>query len=412
MINKVLLVILDGWGISKKNNDSAIFHAKTEFIDSLYNTYNHNILLTHGEHVGLPEGQMGNSEVGHMNLGAGRVVHQDLVKINISIADGSLKSNKILNNAINYSIKEDKNIHLMGLLSDGGVHSHINHLKGLINFISLKKKSNVFLHAFTDGRDVDPYSSLTYLKDIEEHMINTTGKLATVIGRFFSMDRDNRFERIKKAYELLVNSIGLKTKNIYETINNYYKSGISDEFLNPTVIVDSHKKPIAKIKKNDVVIFFNYRTDRGRELTQVLSQKDYKNLGMKKKNLKFITMTNYDKNFKNVNVLFNSEIDEVLGDNVVEGIKIKNNITNEFSQVNITGLFIAIGHTPNTDIFKGIVDMDDSGYILTDKTSTKTNIPGVFAAGDVQDKDYRQAITAAGTGCMAALDAERYLQEI
>ena len=284
---------LDGWGISKKNNDSAIFHAKTEFIDSLYNTYNHNILLTHGEHVGLPEGQMGNSEVGHMNLGAGRVVHQDLVKINISIADGSLKSNKILNNAINYSIKEDKNIHLMGLLSDGGVHSHINHLKGLINFISLKKKSNVFLHAFTDGRDVDPYSSLTYLKDIEEHMINTTGKLATVIGRFFSMDRDNRFERIKKAYELLVNSIGLKTKNIYETINNYYKSGISDEFLNPTVIVDSHKKPIAKIKKNDVVIFFNYRTDRGRELTQVLSQKDYKNLGMKKKNLKFITMTNY-----------------------------------------------------------------------------------------------------------------------
>ena len=215
MINKVLLVILDGWGISKKNNDSAIFHAKTEFIDSLYNTYDHNILLTHGEHVGLPEGQMGNSEVGHMNLGAGRVVHQDLVKINISIADGSLKSNKILNDAINYSIKEDKNIHLMGLLSDGGVHSHINHLKGLINFISLKKKSNVFLHAFTDGRDVDPYSSITYLKDIEEHMINTTGKLATVIGRFFSMDRDNRFERIKKAYELLVNSIGLKTKNIY-----------------------------------------------------------------------------------------------------------------------------------------------------------------------------------------------------
>ena len=377
MINKVLLVILDGWGISKKNNDSAIFHAKTEFIDSLYNIYNHNILLTHGEHVGLPEGQMGNSEVGHMNLGAGRVVHQDLVKINISIADGSLKSNKILNDAINYSIKEDKNIHLMGLLSDGGVHSHINHLKGLINFISLKKKSNVFLHAFTDGRDVDPYSSITYLKDIEEHMINTTGKLATVIGRFFSMDRDNRFERIKKAYELLVNSIGLKTKNIYETINNYYKSGISDEFLNPTVIVDSHKKPITKIKKNDVVIFFNYRTDRGRELTQVLSQKDYNNLGMKKKNLKFITMTNYDENFKNVNVLFEKKnIKNTLGEILSKNSKIQIRIAETEKYPHVTYFFNGGQEKP----------FDGEERILCDSPKVKTyDLKPEMSAYEIKD---------------------------
>ena len=377
MINKVLLVILDGWGISKNHNDSAIFNAKTEFVDSLYNTYNHNILYTHGEYVGLPDGQMGNSEVGHMNLGAGRVVHQDLVKINISIANGSLKSNKILNEAINYSIKEKKNIHLIGLLSDGGVHSHINHLKGLLKFVSLKKKSNVFLHAFTDGRDVDPNSCISYIKEIEEYMKKTTGKLATVIGRFFSMDRDNRFERIKKAYDLLINSIGLKTNNIYDTIKNYYKSGISDEFLNPTVIIDNFNKPIAKINKNDVVIFFNYRTDRGRELTQVLTQKDFKNFGMKKINLKFITMTNYNKSFKKVNVLFEKKnLKNTLGEILSKNSKIQIRIAETEKYPHVTYFFNGGKEKP----------FDGEERILCDSPKVKTyDLKPEMSAYEIKD---------------------------
>tara|TARA_B100000963_G_scaffold148267_1_gene129104 strand:- start:77582 stop:79099 length:1518 start_codon:yes stop_codon:yes gene_type:complete len=376
-MNKVLLVILDGWGIPKTNKASAIYNAKTEFIDSLYNTYCHNILLTHGEHVGLPKGQMGNSEVGHMNLGAGRVVHQDLVKINLSIANGSLKSNKILNEAINYSINEEKNIHLLGLLSDGGVHSHINHLKGLLNFISLKKKSNVFLHAFTDGRDVDPYSCLSYIKDIVKHMSNTTGKLATVIGRFFSMDRDNRFERIKKAYELLVNSTGLKTRNIYETINNYYKSKISDEFFNPTVLIDNHNKPIAKIKKGDVVIFFNYRTDRVRQLTEVLSQKDHKDLGMKRINLKFVTMTDYDKNFKNINVLFEKRnLKNTLGEILSKNSKIQIRIAETEKYPHVTYFFNGGQEKP----------FDGEERILCDSPKVKTyDLKPEMSAYEIQD---------------------------
>ena len=315
-----MLAILDGWGISKNPNVSAISSANTPFFDHLMNNYPNAELLTHGNNVGLPEGQMGNSEVGHMNLGAGRVVHQDLVKINISIADGSLKSNKILNDAVNYSIKEDKNIHLMGLLSDGGVHSHINHLKGLLNFISLKKKSNVFLHAFTDGRDVDPKSGISFINEIQEYTKTSGGSIASVIGRYYSMDRDERWDRTKKAYDLLVNNKGLKTQNLIETISDFYNNGITDEFIEPIVITDKENNPISKVTDNDVIVFFNYRSDRGRQLTSLICEKNNNQFGLKPLDIKFYTLTNYDNSFDNVTPIFYNEnlkntIGEVLSKN-------------------------------------------------------------------------------------------------
>ena len=315
MNKKVILLILDGWGVTQDPSVSAIFNAKTPFINSLYDLYPSSELRTDGEHVGLPEGQMGNSEVGHMNLGAGRIVYQNLAKINIAVREGKLAKETELIKAFNYAKENNKNVHLLGLISDGGIHSHINHAKGLLDAAHKNNVNNVYLHAFTDGRDCDPKSGKYFIKDIEEHMKNTTGELATITGRYYSMDRDNRWERVKLTYDALVEGIGEKSVNALDSINKSYQENITDEFIKPIIMVDENDKPKASIKKDDVVIFFNFRTDRGRQLTEVLSQNDNEEFNMHKIPLYFVTLTNYDKTFKDIKVVYNTDnIENTLGE--------------------------------------------------------------------------------------------------
>ena len=315
MNKKVILMILDGWGKSPDPKVSAIDNAETPFIDSLYTKYPSASLRTDGLHVGLPEGQMGNSEVGHMNLGAGRIVYQDLVKINLAVKNKTLREEPVLKNAFEYAKTHHKNVHFLGLVSDGGVHSHINHLFGLIDAAYDYGLKDVFVHAFTDGRDVDPKSSFGFISDLEEHLTKTTGKLATVTGRYYAMDRDKRWERVKLAYDALVEGKGTSTHNILKSIEENYENDITDEFIKPLVSVDANNKPIATIKDDDVVIFFNFRTDRGRQLTQVLTQDDFHEYNMHKLNLHYVTLTNYDENYKGINVVFNKDnLTETLGE--------------------------------------------------------------------------------------------------
>ncbi|WP_271406247.1 2,3-bisphosphoglycerate-independent phosphoglycerate mutase [Tenacibaculum soleae] len=315
MNKKVILMILDGWGITQDPKVSAIYNAKTPFINSLYDKFPHAELRTDGEHVGLPEGQMGNSEVGHMNLGAGRIVYQNLAKINKAVKDGTLAQEAELLNAFEYAKKNNKNVHFLGLVSNGGIHSHINHLKGLLTAASEHELNNVFLHAFTDGRDCDPKSGKYFINDIEQHMQKTTGELATITGRYYAMDRDNRWERVKLAYDALVNGKGDFSTNATESIQENYTEKITDEFVKPIIMVNENNQPKTTIKEDDVVIFFNFRTDRGRELTEILNQKDFPDLNTKKLPLYFVTMTNYDETFKNINVIYNSNnIENTLGE--------------------------------------------------------------------------------------------------
>ena len=315
MNKKVILLILDGWGITQDPKVSAIFNAKTPYINSLYDSYPSSELRTDGEHVGLPEGQMGNSEVGHMNLGAGRIVYQNLAKINIAVREGKLSKEKEVLKAFKYAKDHQKNVHLLGLVSNGGIHSHINHVKGLLSAANEHGVKNVFLHAFTDGRDCDPKSGAYFIDDIQKHMKSTTGELASVTGRYYAMDRDNRWERVKLAYDALVNGIGEHSTNATESIQKSYDMKITDEFIKPIIMVDENDKPKASIKKDDVVIFFNFRTDRGRQLTEVLSQNDNEEFNMHKIPLYFVTLTNYDKTFKDIKVVYNSEnIENTLGE--------------------------------------------------------------------------------------------------
>ncbi len=306
MSKKVLLMILDGWGITQNPEVSAIAQADTPFMDKLMREYPHAELYTSGENVGLPEGQMGNSEVGHMNLGAGRIVYQDLVKINKAIQNGSFFENKVLKQAFEYALKNNKPVHFLGLLSNGGVHSHIDHLKALVN---MAKKYNVpaYIHAFMDGRDVDPHSGIDFLKEIQDYIKNTPVKIASVIGRYYAMDRDNRWERIKKAYDLLVKGEGKPAKDLLKAVQESYQEGVSDEFILPIVHTDENGKPMATIQAGDVVIFYNFRTDRGRELTKVLTQEDMPDYEMKTLPLHYVTMTIYDDKFKGVEVAYPKE---------------------------------------------------------------------------------------------------------
>ena len=314
MNKKVILMILDGWGNSPDPKVSAIDNADTNFIDSLYKKYPFSNLRTDGLHVGLPDGQMGNSEVGHMNLGAGRIVYQDLAKINISIEQNKFKKEKVIAETFEFAKKYNKKIHFLGLISDGGVHSHINHLKALID---IAKDYNIesYIHGFTDGRDVDPKSGTRYISDLNEYIKNSPVQIASVTGRYFAMDRDNRWERVKLAYDALVNAKGEKSSNLISSIENNYANGCTDEFIKPIIKVDSNNQPLSRVKNDDVVIFFNFRTDRGRELTKVLSQKDNLEFDMKKLNLHFVTMTNYDNTFSNIKVIFNkSNLNNTLGE--------------------------------------------------------------------------------------------------
>jgi len=316
-MKKVILMILDGWGKSPDPKVSAIDNAKTPFIDSLYTNFPNASLRTDGLNVGLPEGQMGNSEVGHTNLGAGRIVFQDLVKINLAVQNKTLQKQKALVEAFEYAKANNKNIHFVGLLSDGGVHSHISHLKGLIDASEEFGLKNVFIHAFTDGRDVDPKSGIGFVQNILNYTKDTNVKLASVIGRYYAMDRDKRWERIKLAYDLLVNGLGEHSQDVVKSIQTSYDNDITDEFIKPIVVTDEQLKPVATICEEDVVVFFNFRTDRGRELTEALSQQNFLEFGMHKMKLHYVTMTNYDDTFKDVQVIYdkdnlNNTIGEVL----------------------------------------------------------------------------------------------------
>ncbi len=307
MNKKVILMILDGWGITQDPKVSAVFNANTSYIDSLYPKYPNASLRTDGEHVGLPDGQMGNSEVGHMNLGAGRIVYQNLVRINLAVKNKTLGQEQVLVDALSYAKENNKNVHLLGLVSNGGIHSHIDHLKGLLDVAAEKELKNVYLHAFSDGRDCDPKSGKFFINDVQEHMAKTTGEVASVTGRYFAMDRDKRWERVKVSYDAMVNGIGEKTTNILESIENNYTNGVTDEFIKPIIATNADGSPKATIKADDVVIFFNYRTDRGRELTEVLTQQDYPEFGMKTMPLHYVTITNYDETYKGINVIYNTD---------------------------------------------------------------------------------------------------------
>lgn len=315
MNKKVILMILDGWGKSPDPKISAIDNANTPFIDSLYHKYPNASLRTDGLNVGLPEGQMGNSEVGHMNLGAGRIVYQDLVKVNLAVENKTLNKEPVLTNAFNYAQENDKDVHFLGLVSDGGVHSHINHLLGLLDAGNEFGLKNMFVHAFTDGRDVDPKSGYGFITVLEEHLNKTNGKLATITGRYYAMDRDKRWERVKLAYDAVVKGIGEKSTNATETIQKSYDEGITDEFLKPIIMVDEEQNPVTTIKDGDVVIFFNFRTDRGRQLTQALSQQDFHEQNMHKLKLHYVTLTNYDDTFEGINVIYGKEnLNDTLGE--------------------------------------------------------------------------------------------------
>ncbi len=315
---------MDGWGLGKVAKSDAIRAAKTPFVSSLYSKYPNSTLVTCGRAVGLPEGQMGNSEVGHLNLGAGRIVYQELERINMAIEDGSLEANAALNDTLSYAKEHGKTLHLMGLVSDGGVHSHINHLKALTKICKDRGIEKVKIHAFTDGRDTDPKSGIGYLTDLQQHLDKTTGEIATVVGRYYAMDRDKRWERIKKAYDALVKREGKQVSDILDAVRQSYEEGVTDEFILP--IVNSTVADAA-IKEGDAVICFNFRTDRCRQITEALTQRAFPDQEMTPLNLYYTTMTIYDHTFRNVHNIFNNQdltstIGEVLEHHHLKQIRI------------------------------------------------------------------------------------------
>ena len=312
---KVILVIMDGWGLGKVASADAIQNANVPFTKSLYAKYPNTTLITCGEAVGLPDGQMGNSEVGHLNLGAGRVVYQELQRINVAIRDGSFVKNETLLTSIRYAKDNNKPLHLLGLVSNGGVHSHINHLKTIIDLCKAEGLTDVFIHAFTDGRDCDPKSGLAFMVELQQHLNFSVGKIASVSGRYYAMDRDKRWQRLKLAYDALVNGVGEKATDAIAAVENAYSNNITDEFIKPTFIVDEGQYPLATIKNGDVVISFNFRTDRCREITQVLTQIDLPEFDMNKLSLHYTTMTEYDHTYKNVHVIFETDnLNNTLGE--------------------------------------------------------------------------------------------------
>lgn len=312
---KVALLILDGWGIGQSSDNNAIHLAKTPFIDYLVSSSPNSQLLTHGEHVGLPSGQMGNSEVGHINIGAGRVVFQELQRIHNAITSGELAENKTLTKLIDYQKQHNSKVHLMGLVSDGGVHSHIDHFKGLVTILHQAGIEHVNIHAFTDGRDTDPQGGANYIQELEEHVKEYNAEIVSVIGRYYAMDRDKRWERTKLAYDLLTKGKGEQSTNLIQSITESYAKNVTDEFLPPIVKVSNEGTPIATIEPNDIVVFVNFRTDRPRQLTEVLTQRAFSEHSMKPLDLEFYTMTNYDKQYKGINILFEKDnIKHTLGE--------------------------------------------------------------------------------------------------
>ena len=308
-------MILDGWGIATNPKVSAIDQANTEFVDSLYKKYPHSKLQASGMAVGLPDRQMGNSEVGHMNIGAGRVVYQDLVKVNKAVDENTLSQNGTLLEALKYAQDNHKSIHLIGLVSDGGVHSHIKHLKGICSIAHEHGIRDVFVHVFTDGRDCDPKSGLGFLKELQSHLDQTTGQIASITGRYYAMDRDKRWSRVKLAYDAMVHGVGKATTNIFKAVEESYAEDVTDEFIKPIIHLKGNGTPLATIQEGDVVMCFNFRTDRGRQITIALSQQDFPQENMHKMDLYYITMTNYDRTFENVHVIFGKDnLENTLGE--------------------------------------------------------------------------------------------------
>jgi len=320
---KVILVIMDGWGLGQTATADAIRNARTPFVSSLYQQYPNTTLVTYGEEVGLPEGQMGNSEVGHLNLGAGRIVNQELQRINVAIRDGSFARNPVLLEAVRGAKNAGKALHLLGLVSEGGVHSHTRHLKAIVDVCQQEGLKQVYIHAFTDGRDTDPRSGLGFVRDLQAHLDKTTGRIASVSGRYYAMDRDKRWERVQLAYNALVRGVGEQSTDALAAIEQSYHAGITDEFIKPTVIVGEDQQPLALIKDGDYALCFNFRTDRCREITEVLTQQDYPDPGMKRLSLNYTTMTQYDAKFKGVRVIFeNDDLSNTLGEVVAaQGLK-------------------------------------------------------------------------------------------
>jgi len=298
---------MDGWGIGNGSKADVISRTDTPYLDYLNDNYPHSQLLTSGENVGLPDGQMGNSEVGHLNIGAGRVVYQDLVKINKAIEDGSIAKNPQLVKAFTYAKENNKSVHFLGLVSDGGVHSLDKHLYKLCDLTMDYNLDKVYIHALTDGRDTDPRSGLGFIRNLQEHLAHSNGKIASLAGRYYTMDRDKRWERIKEGYDLMVHGKGKHTRDILRAIQESYDEGVTDEFIKPVVVVDDNDKPVGTIKEGDVVICFNFRTDRLRQITTALTQQDFPEFGMKTIDLQYYTMTNYDENFKGINVIYDKE---------------------------------------------------------------------------------------------------------
>jgi 2,3-bisphosphoglycerate-independent phosphoglycerate mutase len=336
MNKKVGLIILDGWGIGKNDHSNAIVTAQTPFTHYLTDTAAHATLRTDGEFVGLPEGQMGNSEVGHMNIGAGRVVYQDLVKIHLSIRNNELNKNEVLLNALQSAKKENKNVHFIGLVSDGGVHSHINHLKALVDICEEQEVAKVFIHAITDGRDCDPKSGELFIRELEDHCEGKQAKIASVIGRYFAMDRDKRWERVKKAYDLFVHGAEIKSPAASLAVAQSYVNGITDEFLEPVQIDGNYQA----IEENDVVICFNFRTDRCREITMALHQQDFPDFGMKKLPLHYVTMTRYDDSFQNVHIVFEKDnLSHTLGETLSRANKTQLRIAETEKYPHVTFFF-------------------------------------------------------------------------
>ncbi len=317
MDRKVAVIIMDGWGHGPQPERSAIAQANVPFVKSLYSKYSNSELITYGEDVGLPEGQMGNSEVGHLNIGAGRVVYQELLKVNIAIRKGELANNPKLLDTIRYCVLNKKPLHLMGLVSDGGVHSHTAHLRAICDIAKANGlgANDVFIHAFTDGRDTDPKSGLGFISELMDFLPASVGRIASVCGRYYAMDRDNRWERVKVAYDLLVRGDGTKTQNVLLAMNDSYAAGVTDEFIKPIITTDAAGQPLSLIKDGDAVICFNFRTDRCREITKALTQQDFPEQGMKKLDLYYTTMTVYDHSFIGVSNIFdNDDLKHTLGE--------------------------------------------------------------------------------------------------
>ena len=307
MSKKTLLMILDGWGIGDKTKSDVISQGDTPYIDSLLKNYPNSQLLTDGENVGLPTGQMGNSEVGHLNIGAGRVIFQDLVKINKAVEDNSISENPVLKEAFQYAKENNKAVHFVGLISDGGVHSSQKHLYKLCDITKEYGLKNVFIHAITDGRDTDPRSGKGYIQELENHLKTSNGKIADLIGRYYTMDRDKRWDRVKKGYDLMTAGVGENSTNVIDAIEKSYENGVTDEFINPVTFADENNQPLGLIKNEDVVICFNFRTDRLRQITTVLTQKNMPEEGMNTLDLYYLTMTRYDENFNNIHIIYDKE---------------------------------------------------------------------------------------------------------